>query len=199
MIGRHKDSYKIKLPYLLVPSDPMGKMKKSADLSLFSSESIQQVLGNHLVYQELGNILITEGLQEAHQKLQQEPRTVKYQVSGPRGYQQGLGTCSHHHLHLSRAQESHFDPVWAHPSLIQWCCHKCQSVREWAACTVPWQLAGRAGKNCIPQMLCASNGCWTPVHSSSSPEMAPLFCHSHYEVSENAQLMSTSWCSAVPL
>lgn len=74
------------------------------------------------------------------------------QVSGPWGYQQRLNTCSHHHLHLSGAQESHFYPVWNHPSLIQWCCHKCQSVREWAACTVPWQQAGRAGKNSIPWM-----------------------------------------------
>lgn len=27
----------------------------------------------------------------------------------------------------------------------------------------------------------------TPVHPSSSPEMASLFCHSHYDMSENAQ------------
>ena len=37
----------------------------------------------------------------------------------------------------------------------------------------------------------------TPVHPSSSPEMASLFCHSHYDV-RKCSVMKTSRCSAVP-
>lgn len=58
------------MPYLLVPSDPMCKMKKVQICLYFPGEPIQQILEKHLVYQELEKVLIIGGLHEAHQKLQ---------------------------------------------------------------------------------------------------------------------------------